>query len=358
MDYFALLRPFGWNESFESEARSLGMGPSLLPARITSEERSVYKILSVRPELERAEISGSLRHSLESQGNRPIVGDWVLGEIMPGTNRLRIESILERRTLLKRRMPGLETKSQLLAANVDTALIVMALQEDFSLARLERYMALCRDGGIEPWVVLSKCDLSPELGENLVGETRRIARTSPIFLVSSRSGEGIRELALNLLAAQTTIAIGSSGVGKSSLLNALAGEELEATSATTNDGRGRHTTTGRSLHRLPSGALYLDSPGLREVGLWIDGDGLSEAFSDIQQLAPACRFRDCRHEHEPGCAVLEAIASGELDERRLRSLKKLEREENFLARKADKALASAEKKRWKAISKAQRKFYR
>jgi ribosome biogenesis GTPase / thiamine phosphate phosphatase len=226
-----------------------------------------------------------------------------------------------------------------IAANVDTACIVAAVDGDFNLRRIERYLAQCWESGAAPVVVLNKVDqLSAETGgiDARLADVARIARGVPVLPLSGMSGQGIEGLEAFLSPGRTIVFLGSSGVGKSTLVNRLLGYDARETQAVReSDSRGRHTTTSRELLCLPGGAMVIDTPGLRELQLWDAADGIGAAFSDIDELAAGCRFRDCRHENEPGCAVHAAIETGELDEARLESRRKLEREEHFLMRKTD-----------------------
>jgi ribosome biogenesis GTPase len=240
------------------------------------------------------------------------------------------------------------------AANVDTALLVASLNADLNLRRLERYLAVTYESGARPVIVLTKADLTEDV-DALVAEVEGVAFGVPVLAMSARTGQGLDALAAHLPPGETAVLLGSSGAGKSTLLNALAGAELMATGAIReDDARGRHTTTHRELVRLPSGALILDTPGMRELGLWDAGAGVSSTFEDIEELAADCRFADCRHDGEPGCAVRAAIAAGDLAEERLRAYEKLQAELAYEHRREDPRAAAENRKLWISRHKAAR----
>ena len=242
----------------------------------------------------------------------------------------------------------------MLAANVDVVLLVAGLDGDFNLRRLERYLATAWESGAQPAIVLSKADLSEDV-EAAVAEAESVAVGVPVHPVSCVTGEGVEELRAYLTDNRTVALLGSSGVGKSTLVNRLLGEELQVTKEIAEDGRGRHTTTSRQLIRLPGGALLVDTPGLREIQLWDADEGIQEAFADVDELAADCRFNDCAHMREPGCAVQEAIHAGRLPRERLQSYRALQRELRRLALKQDARLRSEERKKRVAVARSRRK---
>ena len=302
------------------------------PARVVGAAREIYRLRAAGGELE-GRPAGRLRAAAEL----PVVGDWVACR-RTGERTAVVLAVLPRRTRLARRAAGEEGRAQVMAANVDTVFLVMGLDRDFNLRRLERLAVVAREGGAEAVVVLTKADL---LTPGEVAERRlAAAEAAPglaVFAVSAPEGAGLDPLAFYLAPGSTVALLGSSGAGKSTLLNRLAGEEVMRTSEVrAGDGRGRHTTTHRRLVRLPGGALLVDGPGLREVGLWGEDDSaLDDAFTDVAALARACRFRDCRHRGEPGCAVAAAVEDGTLDAARVESYRGLERELAWLERRAD-----------------------
>jgi ribosome biogenesis GTPase len=296
-------------------------------------------------------------------GPQPVAGDWALLRDAGGGRaweRAVLSSVLPRKNAIVRKAPGEAAhdriESQALAANVDAAFIVMAAGRDWNPRRLERYLVLARESGVEPVVVISKADLADDPGA-LESEASGIAGGALCVLACAPEGLGLERLKGRLGAGKTAVFLGSSGAGKSTLLNALAGRELaRAGEVRADDQRGRHTTTTRQLYRLPTGGMVIDSPGLREIQLWADEDSVLSAFPDIEALAAECRFRDCSHDGEPGCAVRAALESGDLDPGRYEGWRKLAREAAFLERRADGDLQREEERRWKAINKSMRGY--
>ncbi|MDG0791588.1 ribosome small subunit-dependent GTPase A [Cohnella ginsengisoli] len=275
--------------------------------------------------------------SRRRRGDYPAVGDWVAAELPDGDSHAVIHALLPRRTSIVRRAAGSRPDEQIIGANIDTVFIVVSLNEDWNLRRIERYLIAVQDGGARPVLLLTKADLCEE-PERYVREARAIAPELPVFPISALQDLGRDALAPFLVPGATVGATGSSGVGKSTLLNWLAGESRQAVQGIReDDARGRHTTTHRELFVLPSGAVWLDTPGMRELQLWESEDGWQATFSDIEALAASCRFRDCRHEAEQGCAVREALSGGELDPARYANYRKTERELARLAQKERRA---------------------
>jgi len=293
----------------------------------------------------------------------PVVGDWVTATLRQTDTIARITAIEPRRTYLSRKRPGdVEHDAvveQPIAANIDVALLAMA-DDDFSVRRLERYLTLAWDSGATPIIVLTKADLtSPEVLQLMAADAQSVSLGIQTVVTSAFTGQGLKELREILVPGSCAIVLGSSGVGKSSLLNALAGTDLQNVSHVRQfDGKGRHTTTSRRLIELPWGAYLVDTPGLRELQIWGDEQSLSHSFADVEDIAAQCRFSDCTHDTEPGCAVQEAVAQGLLAAERLQSWRRLHRELAYLARKTDGGAARAERQRWKAIAKQQRAIKR
>lgn len=337
------LEELGWDVDWASSFEQLE-DDNLVPARIAAQHRGAYLAWSAEGEL-RARPAGRLFYAHEVGAPIPAVGDWV--GVQQSGAAATITSILPRRSAFVRKRPGLGSDEQVLAANVDAAFLLAGLDDDFSLRRLERYITTAWDSGAEPVVVLTKADLCPDVGDALL-QVESVAIGIPVYPLSNVTGVGVDELTPHLRPGRTVVLLGSSGVGKSTLLNRLAGSELMRTAAIATDGTGRHTTTHRELVQLPGGALVIDTPGLRELQFW-EGD-VKAAFEDIDALAAECRFRDCAHAREPGCAVLAAIEEGRLELDRLRSWRKFQRELEAVAARTDHRLRIARKKRWKEIA--------
>jgi ribosome biogenesis GTPase / thiamine phosphate phosphatase len=314
----------GWTPERETEFDQYRK-EGLRPARVAVEHRSAYVLYGEEGEL-RAQLAGRLRH----EEIWPAVGDWVAVR-EPET----IAALLARRTVFSRKEPWLAAKEQVLAANADTVFVTMALTHtDFKPRRLERYLATAWESGAEPAIVLTKTDLCDDV-EASVLEVEAVAFGVPIHAVNGLTGEGLETLSPYLTGHRTVALLGSSGVGKSTIVNHLAGDTVMPTNEIGSDGRGRHTTRHRELLPLPGGGLVLDTPGLRELQLWDVSQGLEQTFEDVAALAAACRFGDCAHEREPGCAVREALRSGALPRERFDSWRKLQRELGRLERRLD-----------------------
>ncbi len=335
---------------------ALGL-PDCALARVVSAPGGRWRVVTAEGE-RLAEPAGKLLHEAASGDALPAVGDWLAVAPRPGDDRATVHAVLPRSTLLARKAAGRAVVLQPLAANVDLVLVACALDGDWSPARIERYVAVAWDSGAQPVVVLMKADLAED-PEARVAEARGLAPGAPVLAVSARTGAGLDLLRAALPPRTTAALVGSSGVGKSTLVNRLLGEEVQPTQdVRASDDRGRHTTTRREMFALPWGALLVDTPGLREIAVWTEGDAVSAAFEDVARLAQSCRFRDCSHGPEPGCAVLAAVESGVLPAERLRDYRHLRREQDYLARKEDPALARAARERWKQIGRAGREAMR
>jgi ribosome biogenesis GTPase len=338
------LQEIGWDDGF---AAALQPHENCIPGRVSAQHRGEYDVLTEAGEL-RAHLAGRLRHEASSGADLPAVGDWV------ALRDAVIHAVLPRRTAFARKVNLGAAEAQVLAANVDTIFLVTGLDADFSPNRLERYLTLAWESGASPAIVLTKADLCDDPLDALL-QAEQVAVGVPVHVVSNLTGEGIDELAVYLAPAQTVALLGSSGVGKSSLANRLLGHQAQPTKELAEDGTGRHTTTARQLLRLPGGAQLVDTPGLREVQLWDADEGIEQAFADVDELAVGCRFNDCAHKQEPGCAVQAAIDEGRLPRERLQSYRALQRELQRLAMKQDARLRSEARKERVAFAKSLRK---
>jgi ribosome biogenesis GTPase len=339
------LAVLGWTDELEAAFTTHGER-GFEPARVVAEHRGGYLVRGERDE-RLAHPRGKLRdhdHSL-----MPSVGDWVAVCDATG-GRYAIEAVLPRRTRVSRKTPWLKSEEHVLAANVDTVLLVTGLDGDFNTRRLERYLIAAWDSGADPVLVLTKLDLCEDPG--LLDEAEAVALGVPVLAVSNVTGEGLDDVRALLQPARTFVLLGSSGAGKSTLVNRLAGRRLMPTGDLRKDGRGRHTTRHRQLLVLPSGALLVDTPGLRELQVW-EGE-VDSAFSDIAELAAQCRFNDCAHQTEPDCAVQEALAGGRLDPDRYSSYRRLQRELRAIEIRSSSRLRREAKQRWRARARESR----
>ncbi|MBI4417535.1 MAG: ribosome small subunit-dependent GTPase A [Ignavibacteriales bacterium] len=341
------LTSIGWNDFFERAFAAFRVA-ELIPARVALQHRNYYVLYSTLGEL-RGEPTGKMQYMASGPQDLPAVGDWVVIDPRPYEQAATIVDVLPRKTKFSRQAAGRKTEEQIVAANIDSVFIVSGLDNDFNLRRIERYLVLAIESGASPVVLLNKVDLCED-PEGARTETTSLNPHVPVHVLSALKNEGVDVIRNYLRNGATGALLGSSGVGKTTIINRLLGTDERKTAPVREaDDRGRHTTAARELILLPAGGLLIDTPGMRELQLWSSSDAVSEVFEDIEVLAENCKFRDCSHEVEPGCAVKEALEQGVLDEGRYESYRKLHRELQYQQRKYDPAEQRKEKERWKKI---------
>lgn len=344
----------GFTEFFEQQLEQMETTNKLV-GRVMLEHKHSYRVMTEQGEL-LATVSGNFAYHSFSRKDFPAVGDFVLVEKMQGEERAIIHALFERKSKFTRKMAGLEMDEQIVAANMDFVFLVMSLNADFNVRRLERYLVAAWDSGATPIIVLTKADLC-EAVDRYLHQIEQIAFGVDVFIVSAMTGQGMEALRNRLTEGVTAALLGSSGAGKSTLTNALLDQEqMKVSQIREDDAKGRHITTHRELVILPTGACLIDTPGMRELQLWDQGDSLATSFADIEALSEDCRFRDCTHKNEPHCAVQKAIGQGKLDASRLTSYFKLQRELAYIEKKTNTDAQLAEKRKWKQISKSLKKL--
>ena len=340
----------GWDSFFEEQYQKL-RAPGSIPARVTSESKESYKVISRYGELT-AKISGKMRFLAGAENRYPAVGDWVV--IKPNTDEKKctIQGVLPRKSKFSRKVAGEKTEEQIVSANVDTVFIISGLDggRNLNLRRIERYLTLAWNSGANPVLILNKADLCDDI-DSIIQDIGAIAPGISIHAVSATERKGFSSLKDYFTEGRTVAFLGSSGVGKSTLINALLGFDRQETAAVREDDHtGRHITTQRELILLPDGGIVIDTPGMREIQMWGDDADLQGAFQDIETLARGCRFKDCTHNVETGCAVTEAVANSGLDAARLESYHKLQDELRYFASREENSARHLEKMKWKKIS--------
>jgi ribosome biogenesis GTPase len=349
------LRALGWNDTFAA-AFAPHAERQWQPARVALEHQHIYRVYTAAGEC-LARVRGRLRHRAEAREAFPAVGDWVAITQPQSDGDATVEATLPRRSKFSRKAAGDLTEEQIIAANIDIVFLVSGLDHDFNPRRIERYLVTSWDGGARPVILLNKADLVADDQARFIGEVEAIAAGAPVHLVSTRTRQGLELFDQYLSTGVTCAFLGSSGVGKSTLINSLLGTDRQRTAEVrAKDQKGRHTTTNRELLMLPSGGLLIDTPGMREMQLW-EGN-VEESFGDIETLAAGCQFRDCRHDREPNCAVRAAVEAGALPAARLASFHKLQQELTYQAIRQDQQAQIAQKRKWKVIHKAARQHYK
>ena len=343
----------GWDEERPREIEPWAGKPAHQPGRVLIGFNYLYRVGIEGGEID-AVLSGRLKHHAERQGELPAVGDWIVLAQTSEEDRGAIVAVLPRRSRFSRRMAGNVTDEQVVAANVDVIFIVMSLDDDYSVRRLERYLLMARESGATPVVLLTKPDLSADLPAD-VAEVVAAAGDVPVHVLSPKLNQGLEQVAPYMTGGRTAALLGSSGVGKSTIINRLVGADVQKTrEVRESDSKGRHTTTHRELVVLPGGGLMIDTPGMRELQLWDASESVRGTFDDIEALAGGCHFTDCRHRDEPRCAVKTAVDEGRVPPDRLASYLQLQDELAYLARQQDERAQIEEKRRGKIGAKAMR----
>jgi ribosome biogenesis GTPase len=340
----------GWNRHWAS-LFDLHAPPGGRPARVGLQHKGGYIVFTGDGELP-AELPGRMRFEATGPDQLPAVGDWVAVRTDSGGPAI-VHGVLPRKSKFSRKTAWKETTEQVLAANIDVVFVIAALDVGPNLRRVERYLTMAWGSGAVPIVVMTKVDLAEDV-DGSHAELESVSPGTPIHAVNALTGEGVEQLRGYMRQNQTATLLGASGSGKSTLVNALVGDQVLRTAPIRHDGKGRHTTSRRQLVVLPSGGLVIDTPGMRELQLWDPGTGLGDAFEDIEALAAGCRFRDCRHDREPGCAVTAAVVDGRLTAERLASFKKLQRELHHLSLKQDARARAEERRKYKSLHRAVR----
>lgn len=345
------LRELGWNRFFEEHFIPLKR-KGLAPARVIREHKHIYHIYTEDGPIN-ANLAGKIDYDAQTKADYPTVGDWVAVKMIPNENKAVIRAILPRKSSFIRKSVSKGIEEQVVAVNIETVFLVSALGPEFNLRRIERYLVLAWDSGANPVIILNKTDLCHDI-EHYISEIKFVAPDVPVHPICATESKGIEALFEYLGSGQTVSLLGSSGVGKSTIINSILGIERQAVAPIREeDGRGRHTTTHRELILLPQGGAVIDNPGMRQLHLWIDEVGISKAFDDIEQIARMCKFRDCSHEHEPDCAVRIALEEGKIDLQRVENFTKLKDEIRLLEIRQEQNLKA--KERAKQSKKAKKK---
>lgn len=346
------LHELGWSDHFAA-AFAEHAGPGVVPGRVALEHNHVYRVITESGE-QLAEATGRMKHLAQGRHELPAVGDWVALRTDEAGNRAVIKAVLPRLGKFSRKSAGSWTEEQVIAANIDTVFLVSGLDGDFNPRRIERYLLLAQQSDARPVIILNKTDLAEDVPD-LVAMIEETAPGLPVLAISAATGKGMELLQPYLGVGQTVALLGSSGVGKSTIVNRLVGERVLPTrSVRESDSRGRHASVHRQMIALPGGGLVIDTPGMRELQLWGVDEGLSGTFDDVDAIGEACRFRDCRHRQEPGCAVKAAVEAGTLDTARYDNFVKLQDERAELERRQDERALLEQKRAGKIMARAQK----
>ena len=321
------LKQLGWNSYLDKSLKDLEIS-EIIPGRIIHQSGKHYKVLTEKGE-KGALLSNSFLRSIKNKSEIPAVGDWVGIKLNEEIHISHIQILLPRKNKLSRKVAGKKSEEQIIAANIDTVFIFTSPDQDFNIRRIERYLSMIYDIDALPIIILNKIDTSNDIDRyiNKIEESLNKVKVVPI---SSITGKNFKRVSEFIEPGKTIVLVGSSGVGKSTFINKLLGFNRQAVGKIrASDGKGKHVTTSRELIIVPGGSIIIDNPGIREIQLWSSGEGISQTFEDIEEIGRSCKFRDCRHEMEPGCAVIEALRNGEIEEERLKSYKKLKREQEY-----------------------------
>ncbi len=348
MTEFTKLSRLGWDNFFENDFTKFS-SIGFVPGRISRVNKNAYLVQCQKGEFN-AEVSGKFHFNADAQSDFPAIGDWVAMREIPDENKAIIEHVLLRKNYFSRKVAGVKTDEQIIASNIDYLFIITSLNLDLNIRRIERYITLAIERDVKPVIILSKSDQCENVDAK-ISEVRSALSGVHVHAVSALFNTGIEEISEYFEVGKTVAVVGSSGVGKSTLINKLLGEDsLVVKEIGAHKDKGKHTTTHRELLSLPGGGMIIDTPGMREIQLWEGSEGINETFSDVEQYLGKCKFGDCRHESEPGCAIRKAIDEGELDNNRFRSYMKLQRELTWMENRKDKKAAHEQKKKWKKIS--------